>query len=221
MRKPVSRGLPRTARCAALLLVLGVGPLAGCGIQETAVVEAGRPAVADLLPPREGRVLLFFFSPDGELLPVPRNVDAAWRGGVPASSMPDDPSAPADGTPGGNGLGGPPPGDGGMSGPLSTLAAVTALLAGPDTSERRAGLRSAPSLPGASVADRIDEGDLTVEVVLRARVARLSAPARDQLVCTAAYAAHTKGAVSVTLVGQEGRLPPAECPVRPVPVPAR
>ncbi|MEU5716976.1 hypothetical protein AB0G71_14510 [Streptomyces sp. NPDC020403] len=221
MRKPAFRGTRRAFRRAALL-VLGVGPLVGCGIQETAVVEAGRPAVADLLPPREGRVLLFFLSPDDELLPVPRNVDSAWRSGVPGSSGPDDSSASSDGSRGGDGGGGSPLGSGEMSGSVSPLAAVTALLAGPDKAERRAGLRNAPSLPGAaSVADRVVSGGLTVEVVLRLRVTRLSVPARDQLVCTAAYAAHANGAVSVTLAGQEGRLPPAGCPVRPVPVPAR
>ncbi|CAM5723561.1 hypothetical protein SALBM217S_05738 [Streptomyces griseoloalbus] len=75
----------RTARLAALLALAGA-PLTGCGIQETAVVEAGRPVVADLLPPREGRVLLFFISPDGELLPAHRIVEITV-----AQSAPLDP----------------------------------------------------------------------------------------------------------------------------------
>jgi hypothetical protein len=181
--------------------------LVGCGIQETAVIEAGRPVVADLLPPREGRVLLFFFSTVDELLPVPRIVDGPWErasAGATASATTDEESA-----------------DGQTSG-SSPLAAVTALLAGPDKAERQAGMRNAPSLPrAATAADRVVVDGSTVEVELRLRVKRLTAPARDQLVCTAAYAAHAKGAVSVALVGQDGRLAPAGCPVRPVPAPAR
>ncbi|MCX4650384.1 hypothetical protein AB0407_11220 [Streptomyces microflavus] len=208
----------RTARLAALLALAGA-PLTGCGIQETAVVEAGRPVVADLLPPREGRVLLFFISPDGELLPVPRIVERPWLSGT---AGPDGSSAGSDVVRGEDGRGGTPLTGEEMSEPLPPLAAVTALLAGPDKAERRAGFRNAPSLPRtASAADRIVTGGPTVEVNLKLRVTRLTARARDQLVCTAAYAAHAQGAVSVSLVGQDGRLAPAECPVRAVRVPAR
>ncbi|MCX4967886.1 hypothetical protein OHA98_24600 [Streptomyces sp. NBC_00654] len=219
MKKPANHGR-RAVRLAAALLVLAGGPLAGCGIQETAVIEAGGPVVADLLPPREGRVLLFFFSPDGELLPVPRAVESEWRNSAAVPVGPDDPSAGPDEPYGRHSLGGSPPV--GEDESLSPFAAVTALLAGPDKAERRAGLRSAPSLPRtASPVDRIVRDGLTVEVGLRLRVTRLTAPARDQIVCTAAYAAHARGAVSVRLVGQDGRLAPADCPVRPVPVSAR
>ncbi|MEU3208153.1 hypothetical protein ABZ702_30595, partial [Streptomyces cyaneofuscatus] len=99
MRRPVFR--VRRAGLLAAPLVVAWGPLVGCGVQETAVIDAGRPAVADLLPPREGRMLLFFYSPSGELLPVPRIVEAPWP--VPAEGA-DGPDA---------------------------RAAVTALLAGP------------------------------------------------------------------------------------------
>lgn len=197
--------------------MLAAGPLMGCGVRETAVIEAGRPAVADLLPPREGRVLLFFFSPANELLPVPRTVEAPWRSGN-AGSEPRGQDEPH----GQDGSGGSLPAGEGTGESLSPLAAVTALLAGPDKAERRAGLRNAPSMPGAaSAAERIVTGGPAVEVELRLRVKRLTAPARDQIVCTAAYAAHAQGAVSVRLVGQDGRLAPADCPVRPVEVPAR
>ncbi|NEB37743.1 hypothetical protein [Streptomyces sp. SID14515] len=200
MRKQVFR--IRRAGGLAALLVLAGGPLVGCGIQQTDVIEAGRPVVADLLPPREGRVLLFFFSPDEELLPVPRIVEEPWQ---KASAGAAGSAATDEGT-----------------GESSPLAAVTALLAGPDKAERRAGLRNAPTLPrAATAADRVVVDGSTVEVELRLPVTRLAAPARDQLVCTAAYAAHTKGAVSVSLVGQDGRLAPADCPVRPAPAPAR
>ncbi|MEE1738291.1 hypothetical protein PUR49_17510 [Streptomyces sp. BE147] len=212
MKRPVNHGR-RAGRLAAALLVLAGGPLAGCGIQETAVIDAGSPVVADLLPPREGRVLVFFFSPGNELLPVPRVVASQWRDGAAVPAGPDEPYGRA-------GPGGPPPA--GEDEPLSPFAAVTALLAGPDRAERRAGLRSAPSLPRtASAVVRIVRDGPTVEVELRLRVTGLTAPARDQIVCTAAYAADAQGAVSVRLVGREGRLAPADCPVRPVPAPAR
>ncbi|MFJ6614823.1 hypothetical protein ACIQPT_31625 [Streptomyces sp. NPDC091289] len=199
MRKPTFPRRP-AVRLAALLMLAG-STLAGCGIQETAVIEAGRPVVADLLPPREGRVLLFFLSPDDELLPVPRIVEHPWER---ASTGADGPGTADEET-----------------GESSPLAAVTALLAGPDKAERGAGMRNAPTLPRAATSvDRVEVDGTTVAVELRLRVTRLAAPARDQLVCTAAYAAHAKGAVSVTLVGQDGRLAPADCPVRPVPAPA-
>ncbi|MFG3408245.1 hypothetical protein [Streptomyces sp. NPDC048142] len=201
MRRTVFRGRPAVGLAAPAVLAGGL--LAGCGIQETAVIEAGRPVVADLLPPREGRVLLFFFSPDDELLPVPRIVESPWERGNEG--------------PGSSAAAGEE-----MNESASPLVAVTALLAGPDKAERRAGLRNAPSLPRAgSAAYRVVVDGPTVEVELRLRVTRLAAPARDQLVCTAAYAAHAQGAVSVSLVGPDGRLAPADCPVRPVPAPAR
>ncbi|MFD4233415.1 hypothetical protein [Streptomyces sp. NPDC058542] len=195
MRKPAFR-----AAGLAALLVLAGAPLSGCGIQETGVVGAGRPPVGDLLPPRDSRVLLFFFSPDDELLPVPRIVDVPWQGGPGSSPSESEEASEA----------------------LSPLTAVTALLDGPNEAERRAGLRNAPSLPReASAADRVVTGASTVEVRLDLRVRRLSAPARDQLVCTAAFAAQTQGALPVTLVGRDGHLAPAHCSLRPVPAPAR
>lgn len=211
----------RAARLAALLILTG-GTLGGCGIQETDVIEAGSPAVGDLLPPREGRLLLFFFSPDDELLPVPRTVASPWLDGTAGSVRPDGSTARPEGSRGRDGLAGTPDAYDGTSAALSPLAAVTALLAGPDRAERRAGFRNAPSLArAASTADRVVTGGLTVEVELRLRVTRLTSPARDQLVCTAAYAADAQGAVSVRLVGQDAHLAPARCPVRPVPAPAR
>jgi hypothetical protein len=220
VRKPAFRA-GRAVRLGVLMALAG-GPLVGCGIQETAVIGAGRPAVADLLPPHEGRVLLFFYSPGNELLPVPRIVDSSWQNGNAGVLGQDDaPSPRPDGSNRQDGGGSSPAGEG-TSGSPSPLTAVTALLAGPDTAERRAGFRNARSLPRtASAADRVVTAGPTVEVELDLRVTRLTAPARDQLVCTAAYAAHAQGAVSVSLAGQEGRLAPAECPVRPVPAPAR
>ncbi|MFH9398086.1 hypothetical protein [Streptomyces sp. NPDC017556] len=192
----------RTFRAVGLttLLLLAVAPLSGCGIQETGAVEAGRPPVGDLLPPRDSRVLLFFFSSDDALLPVPRIVDVPWQGDPEISASEREEASDA----------------------LSPLTAVTALLDGPNKAEWRAGLRNAPTLPQeASAVDRVVTGASTVEVGLDLRVRRLSAPARDQLVCTAAFAAQTQGALPVTLVGRDGRLAPADCSLRPVPAPAR
>ncbi|WP_097867081.1 hypothetical protein [Streptomyces sp. rh34] len=195
MRRRALRGV-----ALATLLPLAGAPLSGCGIQETGVVGAGRPPVGDLLPPRDSRILLFFFSPDDELLPVPRIVEVPWQGGSGSSPSESEEASEA----------------------LSPLTAVTALLDGPNKAERRAGLRNTRSLPrAASAVDRVVTGASTVEVRLNLRVRRLSAPARDQLVCTAAFAAHAQGALPVTLVGQDGGLAPADCSLRPVPAPAR
>ncbi|MFE6666347.1 hypothetical protein ACFVFH_22655 [Streptomyces sp. NPDC057697] len=220
MRNSPFRGR-RAARLAASLLLAG-GPLVGCGIQETGVIEAGGPVVADLLPPREERMLLFFLSPEGALLPVPRTVEAPWQNGTAGSAGSDDVSSRTGGRPVRDALGGSPPPGAGMDEVPSPLAAVTALLAGPDKAERRAGFHSAAPLSrAASAAQRAVVRDRTVEVVLRLRVSGLTAAARGQIVCTAAFAAHARGAVPVTLVGQDGRLAPARCPVRPVRVPTR
>ncbi|WP_031087017.1 hypothetical protein [Streptomyces sp. NRRL WC-3549] len=220
MRRPAFRRRRAVRLVVALLMLVG-GPLAGCGIQETDVIEAGGPAVADLLPPREGRVLLFFFSPDDALLPVPRIVDTPWPIGGTGTVGPDGSPHP-DEPHGQDGPDGSSPVGESADGPLAPLAAVTALLAGPDKAERRAGFRNASSLPrAASAVDRIGTDGHTVEVTLRLRVAGLTGPARDQVVCTAAYAAHAQGAVSVSLVGRDGRVAPAGCPVRAVPVQAR
>ncbi|MES9508736.1 hypothetical protein ABWJ92_20320 [Streptomyces sp. NPDC000609] len=220
MKKSPFRGR-RTVRLAALLMLAG-GPLVGCGIQETGVIEAGRPVVADLLPPREERMLLFFLSPDDALLPVPRTVEAPWQNTTAGSAGSDDALPRPDESPGRDAFGGSSPPDTGMGESPSPLAAVTALLAGPEKAERRAGLHNAASLTrAASAANRIVMGDRTVEVMLRLRVKGLTAAARGQIVCTAAFAAQAQGAVSVTLVGNDGRLAPADCPVRPVRVPTR
>ncbi|MFI1933289.1 hypothetical protein [Streptomyces sp. NPDC020330] len=194
MRKRTRRGV------ALATLLLAGAPLSGCGIQETGVVGAGRPPVGDLLPPRDSRMLLFFFSPDDELLPVPRIVEVPWQDGSGSSPSESEEASEA----------------------LSPLTAVAALLDGPNKAERRAGLRNTRSLPrAASAVDRVVTGASTVEVRLNLRVRLLSAPARDQLVCTAAFAAHAQGALPVTLAGQDGALPPADCSLRPLPVPAR
>ncbi|MFD5647828.1 hypothetical protein ACFWIP_40235 [Streptomyces anulatus] len=143
MRKRAFRAVG--AARIAMLLVLAGTPLTGCGIQETGVVGAGRPPVGDLLPPRDSRLLLFFFSPDDELLPVPRNVEVPWQGG-PGSS-------PAEG--------------GEASASLSPLTAVTALLQGPNKAERRAGRANSPALPRARTPpERVVKGGSSVEVRL-------------------------------------------------------
>ncbi|MER7699701.1 MULTISPECIES: hypothetical protein [unclassified Streptomyces] len=211
----------RAARLAVPLVLAGAS-LTACGIQETGVVQAGRPAVGDLLPPREARVLLFLLTADDELLPVPRTVDAPWHTGDPGVVGPDGSPARPDGATGEDRPGGSPSPGAEASGPLSPLMAVNALLTGPNKAEQRAGLRNAPSLPRAtSAVDRVSAGGSTVEVGLNLRVRSLTAPARDQLVCTAAYAAHAQGALPVSLVGQDGRLAPADCSLRPAPAPAR
>jgi hypothetical protein len=172
----------RAATALAALLAL-----TGCGIQETDVIEAGGPATLDVLPAREHRMMAFFLSPDGLLVPSPRAVDtAAWNGAV-----------------------GPQPGT--VTEPPSTAKTVAALLAGPNAAEQRAGLSNAPSLPGPSTAAETEVSGGTARLTLDAPLAPLTRTARQQLVCTVAYAESDNGGVPVVLVGTDGARPAETC----------
>ncbi|MGW0772071.1 hypothetical protein ACWD01_00090 [Streptomyces sp. NPDC002835] len=176
------RGRIRAATALATLLAL-----TGCGIQETDVIEAGGPATLDVLPAREHRMMAFFLSPDGLLVPSPRAIDtAAWNGTV-----------------------GPQPGT--VTEPPSTAKTVAALLAGPNAAEQRAGLSNAPSLPDPSTAAETEMSGGTARLTLATALAPLSWTARQQLVCTVAYAESDNGGVPVVLVGTDGAQPPEKC----------
>ncbi|MGW3244870.1 hypothetical protein [Streptomyces sp. NPDC001070] len=58
-----------TAVCAAAAAAL----LAGCGVPESGVVEAGGPATTIVYPDTANRLLLFFLSPEGRPTPVLRD----------------------------------------------------------------------------------------------------------------------------------------------------
>jgi hypothetical protein len=174
----------RTRAATALAALLA---LTGCGIQETDVIEAGGPATLDVLPAREHRMMAFLLSPDGLLVPSPRVVDTeAWDGAVGPQSgtAPERPS---------------------------TAKTVAALLAGPNAAETRAGLRNAPSLPDPSTAAETEVSGGTARLTLDTPLAPLTWTARQQLVCTMAYAESGNGSVPVILVGTDGAQPAETC----------
>ncbi|GAA3377422.1 hypothetical protein GCM10020367_53070 [Streptomyces sannanensis] len=73
---------PRITAVLALSLLL-----TGCGIQSTDVVEAGDPARAHVNAPAAGRMLLFFLSPNGELMPVTRSVGGPVEAGKTIAAL--------------------------------------------------------------------------------------------------------------------------------------
>ncbi|MEU1123833.1 hypothetical protein ABZ371_09685 [Streptomyces sp. NPDC005899] len=182
------RGLLRPAAIVATLVAL-----TGCGIQETDVIGASGPATIDVLPARQVRMLLFFLSPDGTPVPVPRTVggDAAGfgEGYVLEGEEADSAARP------------------------STAKTVAALMAGPREGERRAGLRNDPSLT-ATASDariRVSLAGSGAHVVVAAPLGGLAAAARRQLVCTVSYAESADGGIAVTLRGTDGALAPEHC----------
>ncbi|MEV5015705.1 hypothetical protein ACIGW1_02605 [Streptomyces sp. NPDC053780] len=149
---------PRTARRALPLLLAALLPLAGCGIPETGVVEAGEPATGVLQPgvapspsqaqptPVPVAAVPLYFVDDGALAPVTRTV----------------PSATDPGT------------------------IVLMLLKGPDDQERSRGLTTELPLTAAAPTVRVDGASVTV--LLPRGTSSLSGTAVDQLACTVAAA---------------------------------
>ncbi|MDQ1010987.1 hypothetical protein QFZ82_005472 [Streptomyces sp. V4I23] len=174
---------------AALAGLAAAVSLTACGIQESDVIEAGGPATVDVLPAREVRMLLFFYSPEGTLMPVSRYTGEAFGDSAVERTRP------------------------------STAKTVAALLNGPNAEEDGYGLRSAVALPALGSAPKVEPGRGTVVVTMAAPVRGLTGPARRQLVCTIAYAEDAEGQTAVTLRGVDGTLDQARCDAGSGPVP--
>ncbi|MFJ8885849.1 hypothetical protein ACIRJR_20900 [Streptomyces sp. NPDC102402] len=174
-------------RTAALLAAWV--PLTACGIQETDVIGAGSAATVDVLPARQVRMLLFFLSPDAVLVPVPRTVGE--------SQFPGEQQGPEEGE---------------EAALPATEKTISALLAGPNEAEKRAGLVNDASLPDPAAVKVSDDG---VDVALAAPLGGLSRPAEWQLVCTVAFAESAQGTATVTLRGTDGTRDPARCDLQP------
>ncbi|MFE3326946.1 hypothetical protein [Streptomyces sp. NPDC059176] len=176
---------------AVLVAVLG---LAGCGIQETDVIEAGGPAKVDVFPAREGRMLLFFRSPDGALVPVARPVDEI-RSGQKADSA------------AGTGSTSKPP--------VTTAKTIAALFAGPVGKDKLSGLVSGlpPLAPGGRVEVLLPraEGEDGIEVVVPVPVSALDDTGLRQVICTAAYNEDPEGRTFVRVRGTDRQVGPARC----------
>lgn len=78
----------RSGMSLALLATLLLG---GCGLQETDVIEAGGPATIQVYPQVATGLMLFFRSPDGELMPVIRLLEGEM-------TAPDSPGVETDKT---------------------------------------------------------------------------------------------------------------------------
>ncbi|WP_432062259.1 hypothetical protein [Streptomyces sp. S1] len=193
---------------AALLALLA---LAGCGIQETDVVEAGEAATVVVQPVPEDRMVLYFLGPDGQSLPMVRDVGPL---AVPSPTRPadaaEDGRVPYDGFgPGYETSTGTPHG-----GRVAPDKALAALMAGPRPHEAATGVTTA--LPrGVDQAPHVEADPSGSASALRLRapfpVRGLPAAAVRQLVCTAAHAEHPAGRAEVTVTGPDGALSAARC----------
>ncbi|MEU9864298.1 hypothetical protein AB0D99_25830 [Streptomyces sp. NPDC047971] len=193
----------RATRLGALLT--GGLALAGCGIQQSDVVEVGGPATVAVAPGETSRMLLFYVDADGRLMPVARDMAGpidGWDGYRMPNGQPPPTYPLGSGIPGGK--------------------ALAALLEGPNKEERAAGL--ATRLPGPRpggwtdkeaphLLPRTDTTDAehTLRVRLPFPVGELDGVAIRQLVCTAAYNEETDGRASVVLTGPGGSLPAERC----------
>ncbi|MFJ7126749.1 hypothetical protein [Streptomyces sp. NPDC098101] len=193
---------------AALLSLLA---LAGCGIQRTDVVEAGEAATVVVQPVPEERMVLYFLGPDGQSLPMVRDVGPH---ALPSPTRPAD-GAEADRVPyDGFGPGYEVSADDTRGGRVPTDKVLAALLAGPRPHEAATGVTTA--LPaGGGQAPLVEADPSGSASALRLRtpfpVRDLPAAAVRQLVCTAAHAEHPAARAPVTVTGPDGTLPAARC----------
>ncbi|GEC06210.1 hypothetical protein SSP24_38650 [Streptomyces spinoverrucosus] len=182
------RARTRCRRAAAATAMAAVLLLAGCGIQETDVIEAGGPATVQAFLNRDYDMLLFFRSPDGGLSPVirPTGPSVEFGDGYAESGSADQ---SLDDT----------------AGPVPTEQVVMALLNGPRKEDRAAGLST--SLPAARPGGTVEVepssgGKVTTRLPLALR--GLDSTALRQLTCTIAYSQDADGRVVVELTGQDG-----------------
>ncbi|WP_078908312.1 hypothetical protein [Streptomyces vietnamensis] len=197
----------RAAAAAALLAVLS---LAACGIQESDVVEAGGAATVIVYPQPEFRMVLYFLGPDGQPVPVAREVEPPIpdptfaAGGIEASQ-----DRKAHGWASGQG-------QDTHGTPVATDKVLAALLSGPSGADTAAGLTT--GLPRSKNAPRTEqvegltpEGRRRIRLRLPFPVMGLSDAAVQQLVCTTAYAEDGGGRVDVTLISIDGTRPATRC----------
>ena len=190
----------RTRRYAAAVAVAAAVPLlGGCGIQETDVIEAGGPASFQAFVNRDVDMLLFFRSPDGGLSPVIRTTEPSAEFGGEYTEL---------------GSGGRKSND--TAGPVPTEKVVLALLGGPRSEDRAAGLTTSlpTARPGGTVkVEHSSGGRVTTRLPLA--LAGLDSTALRQLTCTIAYSQAADGQVVVELTGQDGASRSGTCGLSP------
>ncbi|MFF0738906.1 hypothetical protein ACFYVL_00760 [Streptomyces sp. NPDC004111] len=184
--------------------------LAGCGIRETDVIEAGGPATVGYVPNPGVDALLFFRLPHGELVPVVRPLGTFGDGVNNFRAR-----------------------------PASTEKVLAALLSGPKEAEKAAGISSSlplvvarmdrlrvaggnpgawagtgsGGLSGSGSGSGTGSGDESGEVTvgLPFEFSRLDATAVRQLICTTAYSKNRDGRATVRLKGTDGGTTSGTC----------
>ncbi|MFF2776479.1 hypothetical protein ACFVU3_16370 [Streptomyces sp. NPDC058052] len=195
----------------AALLAAALPLLAGCGIQNSDVVEAGEAPVVVVQPVPESRMLLYYLGPDGELMPVAREVGTPFVP-LPERTVPGGEREEVPDHADGSGTGFDPAAGHPDVPDVATVKVLAALIAGPGGADREAGLTT--ELPETRELIRVvSEG--TGEIRLRTPFLthELSERALAQLVCTAAHAVDRSGTAAITVEGPDGTLPAATCEV--------
>jgi hypothetical protein len=171
-------GRRRTLRALALAAALA---LTGCGVQATDVIEAGGPATVFIIPGEGNWMLLFFVTPDGELIPVTRPItDDNWR-------------APS-----------------GMTRDRALQELFHGLTEDERAAGLRTGLpKLSPKAHKMGVGGDPERNALMVHLPLR--IDDLDDRAVEQVVCTVAYAGSPSGTRPVALWGTDAMTEPTTC----------
>ncbi|MEV5912723.1 hypothetical protein AB0M00_27955 [Streptomyces chartreusis] len=186
----------RTRRFAVAVAVAVAVPMLGaCGIRGTDVIEAGGPASFQAFLNRDTDMLLFFRAPDGSLAPVIRTVESSTEFGDGYSESGS--------------------GDAGED-PIPTEKVVLALLSGPRTEDRAAGLTSTLPTPRLGTTIKLDRSrNDRIKADLPIALAPLDTTAVRQLTCTIAYSEEADGRLAVELAGQDGTSKSGTCGLDP------
>jgi hypothetical protein len=175
--RPVRR---RTVRGLALAAALA---LTGCGVQATDVIEAGGPATVLVIPGEGNWMLLFFETPDGELIPVPRPLtNGTWGGATPVT----------------------------LGRALKTL--LDGPTKEERAAGLRTGLPKS-SVVGSKLGIGTNAAGNATAVFLPVRLADLDDRAVEQVVCTIAYAGSPSGTRPVALHGTDVDMEATTCRV--------
>ncbi|MFF8171616.1 hypothetical protein [Streptomyces chartreusis] len=179
----------------AVAVAAAVPMLGACGIRGTDVIEAGGPASFQAFLNRDTDMLLFFRAPDGSLAPVIRTVESSTEFGDGYSESGSGDAA---------------------EDPIPTEKVVLALLSGPRTEDRAAGLTSTLPTPRRGTTIKLDRSrNDRIKADLPIALGPLDTTAIHQLTCTIAYSEEADGRLAVELTGQDGTSRSGTCGLDP------
>jgi hypothetical protein len=166
--------------------------LAGCGIRETDVIEAGGPANVPYVSDYAVQSLLFFRLPHGELVPVVRAL-GSYEGAnyQPRPASPEKVLTAL------------------LGGPTKKEKAVGLSTALPPVTGGSVRLRGSAGAVGPGDGPGSVGGDVTLSLPLP--LAPLDATAVRQLICTAAYNKDRDGRATVRITGTDGGTKSGTC----------